>query len=70
MRSLAASLLGSQGMLCNVTEPETLGYEGGVPSQSIGELTKGPQLAPRFSDVSVTLYLAAERPHQSFSGQD
>ena len=33
MRSLAASLLMSQGMLCNVTEPETLGYEiagGGV----------------------------------------
>ena len=28
------------------------------------------QLAPRFSDVSVTPYLAAERPHQSFSGQN
>jgi hypothetical protein len=29
MRSLAASLLMSQGTLCNVTEPETSGYEVG-----------------------------------------
>jgi hypothetical protein len=29
VRSLAASLLMSQGMLCNVTEPETSGYEVG-----------------------------------------
>ena len=28
------------------------------------------QLAPSFSDVSVTPYLAAERPHQSFSRQN
>ena len=41
MRSLAASLLMSQGMLCNVTDPEALGHEGGGAGQISASLVQG-----------------------------
>ena len=37
MRSLAASLLMSQGMLCNVTEPETLSDGRDTPKGRVKE---------------------------------
>jgi hypothetical protein len=46
MRSLAASLLMSQGMLCNVTDSEALGHDGGGAGQISTGFAQGTGGAP------------------------